>query len=102
MLEKLKTVDSEAQAGSSPLIIRESGGGDDLFTGQKHLPYSFSLREDENRDLKNAEKLFKASFIKQVLAENKGNKTEAAKALNIQRTYLSRLIKELDINISKE
>ena len=47
------------------------------------------------RRLKPALNAFKANFIREVLDENGWNQTEAAKALGIQRTYLSRLIKEL-------
>jgi Nif-specific regulatory protein len=50
------------------------------------------------RSLKAAEKVFKANFIRKVLDENGWNQTETAKALDIQRTYLSRLIKELNLN----
>jgi len=57
---------------------------------------------DGNRNLKNAENIFRARFIRQVLEENNWNQTETAKALDIQRTYLSRLIKELEINNPKE
>jgi Nif-specific regulatory protein len=49
------------------------------------------------RNLKNAINSFKTQFIRKVLEENKWNQTETAKALDIQRTYLSRLIKDLDI-----
>ncbi|MDR2501116.1 MAG: sigma 54-interacting transcriptional regulator [Treponema sp.] len=49
------------------------------------------------RDLKAALTAFKAYYIKKVLEENKGNQTETARALAIQRTYLSRLIRELRI-----
>ncbi|MDR0399761.1 MAG: sigma 54-interacting transcriptional regulator [Treponema sp.] len=51
----------------------------------------------EGRNLKNAINSFKAYFIHRVLEEHNWNQTEAAKALGIQRTYLSRLIKELEI-----
>jgi Nif-specific regulatory protein len=51
-----------------------------------------------SRNLKRAINVFKAHFIQKVLKENHWNQTETAKALDIQRTYLSRLIKELDIN----
>jgi Nif-specific regulatory protein len=56
-------------------------------------------REAENgdRDLKAALMAFKADFIRKVLEENGWNQTDAAKAMDIQRTYLSRLIKELNI-----
>ena len=74
---------------------------EDLFL--KH-PFSPVVPTDNsgNKNLKTAENLFRARFIKQVLEENRGNQTETAKALNIQRPYLSRLIKELDIIVSKE
>jgi Nif-specific regulatory protein len=49
------------------------------------------------RSLKSAINGFKAHFIRKVLEENKWNQTETAKDLGIQRTYLSRLIKELNI-----
>ncbi|MDR2516533.1 MAG: sigma 54-interacting transcriptional regulator [Spirochaetaceae bacterium] len=49
------------------------------------------------RNLKEAINAFKARYIQNVLEENNGNQTEAARALDIQRTYLSRLIKELGI-----
>jgi Nif-specific regulatory protein len=54
------------------------------------------------RNLKTALNVFKANFIKKVLEENGWNQTGTAKALDIQRTYLSRLIKELDINHDEE
>ncbi|GHV75955.1 Fis family transcriptional regulator [Spirochaetia bacterium] len=54
------------------------------------------------RDLKTAINVFKAHFIQKVLEENNWNQTETAKSLDIQRTYLSRLIKELDIMNLKE
>jgi Nif-specific regulatory protein len=57
--------------------------------------------QEGNRSLKTAINSFKAYYIKKVLEENKGNQTEAARALDIQRTYLSRLIRDLEIN-SKE
>ena len=53
--------------------------------------------KNENRNLKIAVNVFKANFIHKVLDEYAWNQTESAKALNIQRTYLARLIKELNI-----
>ncbi|MCL2879067.1 MAG: sigma 54-interacting transcriptional regulator [Treponema sp.] len=49
------------------------------------------------RNLKNALNVFKANFIQKILDENKWNQTETARILDIQRTYLSRLIKELNL-----
>ena len=65
-------------------------------------PLAHVIPGDGNRNLKTAENIFRAHFIKQVLEENGWNQTEAAKALDIQRTYLSRLIKELEISNTKE
>jgi len=53
--------------------------------------------EGNDRNLKTAINVFKTGFILKVLEENNWNQTEAARALAIQRTYLSRLIKELNI-----
>jgi Nif-specific regulatory protein len=58
--------------------------------------------EITERNLKTAINVFKANFIRKVLEENEWNQTDASRALVIQRTYLSRLIKELKINIPKE
>ncbi len=62
--------------------------------------------EDRNmyhgKNLKDAITLFKKHFIRSALEENDWNQTETARVLDIQRTYLSRLIKELGIAGSKE
>ena len=50
------------------------------------------------RSLKEAVNLFKKHYIRQTLDMNRWNQTKTAKLLGIQRTYLSRLIKELNIN----
>ena len=42
--------------------------------------------------------IFKKHYIRQTLDMNRWNQTKTAKLLGIQRTYLSRLIKELNIN----
>jgi Nif-specific regulatory protein len=65
----------------------------------KNMGPSFMTGEKEgnDRNLKNAINAFKLNFIRKVLEENEWNQTEASKALAIQRTYLSRLIKELKI-----
>ncbi|MDR1099525.1 MAG: sigma 54-interacting transcriptional regulator [Treponema sp.] len=71
---------------------------EDLFLeAGSHLP-----EQDGNRNLKTAINTFKRYFIKKVLEENNWNQTGAARALDIQRTYLSRLIRELDILNLKE
>jgi Nif-specific regulatory protein len=73
-------------------------GREDLF-----LKYG-ETQEGEaiERNLKNATNVFKTNFIRRVLEENDWNQTETSRALAIQRTYLSRLIKELKIFNPKE
>ncbi|GHT56473.1 hypothetical protein FACS1894109_05520 [Spirochaetia bacterium] len=71
---------------------------EELFLDTEEAP----LMPGGNRSLKTAINTFKARFIRKVLEENNWNQTEAAKALDIQRTYLSRLIKELNIINTKE
>jgi Nif-specific regulatory protein len=58
--------------------------------------------EYKGKSLKEALAIFKRHFIMKALEENRWNQTESAKVLDIQRTYLSRLIKELEITNSKE
>lgn len=50
-----------------------------------------------NKSLKSAVDRFKKQYIEQILLETRWNQTEAARILDIQRTYLSRLMRELDI-----
>ncbi len=50
------------------------------------------------KNLKDSVILFKKNFIREVLSSFGGNQTLAAEALGIQRTYLSRMIKELNID----
>jgi Nif-specific regulatory protein len=52
----------------------------------------------QGRPLKGAVNLFKKHYIAGVLQSNNWNQTRAARALGVQRTYLSRLIKELEIS----
>jgi Nif-specific regulatory protein len=72
---------------------------EDLFLKSVTIP---EQGDGGDRSLKAAINVFKARFIQKVLEENNWNQTEAAKALDIQRTYLSRLIKELGLVNPKE
>ena len=48
--------------------------------------------------LKEAGDSFRKTFITNTLKSTGGNRTKAAKILDVQRSYLSRLIKELQID----
>jgi Nif-specific regulatory protein len=76
-----------------------------ITQGEWITPESFILQSlsgddgDRYRDkpLKDAVNLFKSHFVKRTLEKNGWNQTATAKELGIQRTYLSRLLKELNI-----
>ncbi|GHU30008.1 hypothetical protein FACS1894172_02330 [Spirochaetia bacterium] len=53
---------------------------------------------DSGLSLKEAVNWYKVRYIRRVLAEHNGNQTKTAQALQIQRTYLLKLIKELKIH----
>jgi Nif-specific regulatory protein len=74
-------------------------GSADMFLKQ---PAQSGESETGGRNLKKAVNAFKSNFIRKVLEENNWNQTESAKILDIQRTYLSKLVKELDIINPKE
>jgi Nif-specific regulatory protein len=75
--------------------------GDSGIIGINDLPQDITeFKKDSIRvgaSLKEAQDAFKRDFIRKSLAFCKGNKTKSSKMLGIQRTYLSRLIKELDV-----
>ena len=52
---------------------------------------------DVGATLKEANDAFRQTFITNTLKSTGGNRTKAAKILDVQRSYLSRLIKELGI-----
>jgi Nif-specific regulatory protein len=52
---------------------------------------------DDERDFKKVIDAFKKVFIEKVMEEVNGNQTEAAKLMGLNRTYVSRLVKELQI-----
>ncbi|MFP4382581.1 MAG: sigma 54-interacting transcriptional regulator [Spirochaetia bacterium] len=74
--------------------------------GDEITPEDLSLNSGDSEShesyldmpLKDSMNQFKKHLLKRTLERHNWNQTAAAKALGIQRTYLSRLIKELDIN----
>ena len=78
----------EIQPNDLPISLRQIG---ELYTAY------YDSSTDENTSLEEAQRRFKKRFIEQVLRSTCGNRSKAAQKLEIQRTYLSRLIKELNI-----
>ena len=67
------------------------------WIGKEDLFPQTTTGEAGSQDLKTALNVFKKNYIRKVLDEYAWNQTEAARALDVQRTYLSRLIKDLNI-----
>ncbi|MBN1518807.1 MAG: sigma 54-interacting transcriptional regulator [Spirochaetales bacterium] len=86
-VERAVVIAKEHTIGHKDLLIGSSGSGQDEYRG---------------KNLKEALTIFKKHFIANALEENLWKQTETAKVLDIQRTYLSRLIKELEIVPPKE
>lgn len=83
------TIERACVIGKPPYIFAE-----DLLLNIRSMPDNNTIQE---KNLKSAMNVFKKHYIQKILMENKGNQTLTAKVLEIERTYLSRLIKELDI-----
>mgnify|MGYP005844962011 FL=1 len=81
-----------------------------VITKEKLISSHDLLIGDKNDDiavykgmnLKDALTIFKKHFIQSALEAHNWNQTETARELDIQRTYLSRLIKELNLTVLKE
>jgi Nif-specific regulatory protein len=82
---------------TEPQIINNSV----IYGNEGDIPERERTKKNRGeRNLKIAVNVFKAGFIRKVLDENNWNQTDASRALAIQRTYLSRLMKELKIEHS--
>ena len=60
-----------------------------------------SNTESDDKSLKTALNAFKKQYVTKILEQNNWNQTEAAKVLDIQRTYVSKLMNELNIKSRK-
>ncbi len=83
------TVERACVIGKPPYIREE-----DLLLNIRTMPDNNTYAD---KSLKSVLNLFKKHYIQKVLEENDWNQTLASSVLDIQRTYLSRLIKELEI-----
>jgi Nif-specific regulatory protein len=83
------TIERACVIGSTPYIREE-----DLLLNIRAMPDNNTYTD---KSLKSVINLFKKHYIQKVLEENDWNQTSAALVLDIQRTYLSRLLKELEI-----
>jgi len=74
--------------------------GEKPTLGAEDIPLEKNTQFDRymGKTLKEALNLFKKYYINIVLKNSKGNVSRAAKELDVQRSYLSKLIKDLDID----
>ena len=68
-----------------------------LVTAEYLFPRAAATLVETTGGLKSATDAFKRTYIRAALEKTGGNQTAAASVLSIQRTYLSRLMKELHI-----
>ena len=94
------TIERACIIGEPPLIqvsdlrlpIQEKNSANEDFSA---LVDEASFNDD--RSLKNVVNCFKKNYLIQVLNECNGNQTKAAKILQVQRTYVSKLMNEFGI-----
>ena len=90
-IAELKNAVERAFIVGEPPYIKTS---DMAFGSEGGLP---SVETGEDKTLKTAVNAFKKAYVTKILEENNWNQTKAAKVLGIQRTYVIRLIDELQI-----
>lgn len=91
--ELINAVQRAFIVGKEPIINSTDLGFNDENTTKQEL----INQPDDDKTLKTAVDLFKKEYVTKVLEENGWNQTKAAKILGIQRTYVIRLINELQI-----
>lgn len=91
-IRELKNTVERACIIGQPPLIRLSDLG--LFGSDAYADEAFHVPD---KTLKKALWDFKAAYLLRLLRENHWNQTKVAAILNVQRTYVSRLIKELNV-----
>jgi Nif-specific regulatory protein len=83
VIERAVVLTKEYTIRPENLLLRKKGSeGESLYA---------------EKPLKEAVNDFKRRYVRTVLEQHKWNQTETAKVLDIQRTYLSKLVKELEL-----
>lgn len=94
--ELINSVQKAFIVGEPPLI-KTVDMGLEGFNNSGNFNSSVVETELEDKSLKNAVDLFKKEYVTKILEETGWNQTKAAKILGIQRTYVIRLMNELQI-----
>ena len=98
-IDELKNAVERAFIVGEPPFIKSTDmalglGGGSTASGQELLQTAEVIQD---KSLKTAVNAFKKAYVTKILEENNWNQTKAAKVLGIQRTYVIRLIDELQI-----
>ncbi len=94
VVERACLLETQGVIRSENLLLRKDSVHGDFFTD---FSDSHTREEMSVKSLKNALDSFKRAYIIKILEENGWNQTEASRVLDIQRTYLSRLMGELKV-----
>lgn len=86
----IRTADLRLTIPEKPEDFRNSGGAEEIASVVASTPAA-------DRTLKNALNVFKRAYLIKILEECSWNQTRAGKILGIQRTYVSRLMNELNV-----
>lgn len=100
VIERAVILEEEEVLSSKNLFVSGSAKAENSFAGnslEESVNTVVSAEEKEDLSLKTGLNSFKRKYIKMILEQNDWNQTKASKVLDIQRTYLTRLIGELDI-----
>ncbi|MBQ0162807.1 MAG: sigma 54-interacting transcriptional regulator [Treponema sp.] len=97
------TIERACVFGNIPLILpQDLGLNIKEISGENAQSDRFSdeisdIIDSNDLSLKTAVNTFKKNYVKKILEMTKNNQTKAASVLDIQRTYLARLLNELGI-----
>lgn len=95
--ELINAVQRAFIVGKPPLIKSADLGIENFNSFSEEI----SEHSEDVKTLKKATETFKKEYVTKILEENSWNQTKAAKVLGIQRTYVIKLINELDIRKNK-
>lgn len=95
--ELINAVQRAFIVGKPPLIKSADLGIENFNSFSEEI----SEHSEDDKTLKKATETFKKEYVTKILEENSWNQTKAAKVLGIQRTYVIKLINELDIRKNK-
>ena len=96
--ELINSIQRAFIVGNKSYITKQDLGLESFCSSENVVSGELNIQD---KSLKNAIDTFKREYITKILEENGWNQTKTAKVLGIQRTYVVRLINELNIRVNK-